>query len=332
MIRIQNGSVQLSLNYGPSSGLLLRPDSALQHSTSAAAAAATLLGRLLPSSSFTLHLFPYDCTHTKFNEYDSFTLFHPLDETNLRALQYRAAQIDLERQIHLHRRQQSLQQRLDRQYGRDTTGTGLFSRLKRSLSKSRAAPPDELGEIEEAASQTHDGAEHPFRWSDSEDEEEDTGGGDELDSNDLPRHLTFHAPNSEVATYLCNALLWHQDRQHLEESLRICQMQSDATSGDATLKRNMFAWTLVAKSVVGPLLFSSHRLRFYEVVMKQVLARVEQLDIKQVQIKRLQLLELQMPTLHRLETQDDQALDRIRQQFPDDDMSHGNSEKSGLCC
>lgn len=111
------------------------------------------------------------------------------------------------------------------------------------------------------------------------------------------RTVSFYVPNPDIAGFIEEYLMYFQEKTSLESQLGLIeQARLDRINHYAT-ERSLRGWTVLLKSLVGPIIFGPLRQPVYENSIKQVLAKVQQMDLKQVKITSLKLVEFRIPEL-----------------------------------
>jgi len=111
------------------------------------------------------------------------------------------------------------------------------------------------------------------------------------------RRYNFFVPNADLAGFLEEYLMYLQEKWTLETQIGLVEQARIDRAESARIESCLKGWTSMLKSLVGPMLFGPAKLPSYEHSIKQVLARVEQMDIKQVTLTSLRLLSLSIPEL-----------------------------------
>lgn len=111
------------------------------------------------------------------------------------------------------------------------------------------------------------------------------------------RVVEFTVPNPDIAGFLEEYLLYMQDKAALETQLGLVEQARLDRAERFKVGRCLRGWTMLLKSLVGPIIFGPLRAPVYENSIKQVLAKVQQMDLKQVKITSLKLLEFHLPQL-----------------------------------
>jgi hypothetical protein len=111
------------------------------------------------------------------------------------------------------------------------------------------------------------------------------------------RLVSFFVPNPEIAGFLEEYLMYFQEKSSLEAQLGLIEQARLDRIEHYKTERCLRGWTYLLKSLVGPIIFGPLRQPVYENAIKQVLTKVQQMDIKQVKITSLKLLEFKIPEL-----------------------------------
>lgn len=113
--------------------------------------------------------------------------------------------------------------------------------------------------------------------------------------------VSFWVPNPDIAGFLEEYLMYFQEKASLESQLGLIEQARLDRIENFKVDRCLKGWTLLLKSLVGPVIFGPLRQPVYENSIKQVLAKVQQMDLKQVKITSLKLLEFRLPELDPVE-------------------------------
>lgn len=111
------------------------------------------------------------------------------------------------------------------------------------------------------------------------------------------RRVTFYVPNPDIAGFLEEYLMYAQEKSSLEAHLGLLEQARLDRIAHYRTDRCLRGWTYLLKGIAGPLLFGPLRQPVYETAIKQVLAQVQQMDLKTVKLTSLRLAEFALPTL-----------------------------------
>ena len=134
-----------------------------------------------------------------------------------------------------------------------------------------------------------------------DDELAENGHGGRRVSRSKPRftYVTFSVPSTQQVSYIQQYILYMQSTVTLTQTLSTLSsssaMSSSLQSASSSAQHALLGWTLLLKSFMGPLVFGPLRLPLYTHQIKQLLARVQQMQIKNVAIHSLKLLQFHLP-------------------------------------
>ena len=108
--------------------------------------------------------------------------------------------------------------------------------------------------------------------------------------------VSFLLPSTPLVSYLQQYVLYMQSTLTLLHALH-CLTSSSSSQTTATPYRHaLLGWTMLLKSFIGPLVFGPLRLPLYTHQVKQLLARVQQMQLpKNIQLHSLKLLQFHLP-------------------------------------
>ncbi len=120
-------------------------------------------------------------------------------------------------------------------------------------------------------------------------------------SHSKPRYsyVTLSVPSTQQVAYIQQYILYMQSTVTLTQTLSTLSsssaMSSSLQSASSSAQHALLGWTVLLKSFMGPLVFGPLRLPLYTHQIKQLLARVQQMQLKNVAIHSLKLLQFHLP-------------------------------------
>ena len=125
----------------------------------------------------------------------------------------------------------------------------------------------------------------------------DDGASDGPHRRKRPRRTTvaFLLPSTPLVSYLQAYVLYMQSSLTLTHALHCLSSSSSSQTTATPYRHALHGWTMLLKSFIGPLVFGPLRVPLYTHQIKQLLARVQQLELKNVQITSLKLLQFHLP-------------------------------------
>ena len=175
-------------------------------------------------------------------------------------------------------------------------------RWKVRVLSNEASNVNEMGEEDDSGSD--DGTDPPADGDEPAEVDEDgleNGHSGRRVSHSKPRftYVTLSVPSTQQVAYIQQYILYMQSTVTLTQTLSILSsnsaMNSSLQSASSSANHALLGWTTLLKSFMGPLVFGPLRLPMYTHQIKQLLARVQQMQLKNVAIHSLKLLQFHLP-------------------------------------
>ena len=128
----------------------------------------------------------------------------------------------------------------------------------------------------------------------AEEEKEEGEEEDGMGRRGRRRVVTFLLPSTPLVSYLQQYVAYMQSTLTLTHGLHCLSSPSSQTTA-TPYQHALLGWTMLLKSFIGPLVFGPLRLPLYTHQVKQLLARVQQMELKNVQLSSLKLLQFYLP-------------------------------------
>ena len=176
-------------------------------------------------------------------------------------------------------------------------------RWKVRLLSNEQSNVNEMGDDDDSNSDDGDGDELPADGDELAEDEEiaENGHGGRRVSHSKPRfsYVTFSVPSTQQVAYIQQYILYMQSTSTLTQTLSTLSsssaMSSSLQSASSSAQHALLGWTFLLKSFMGPLVFGPLRLPLYTHQIKQLLARVQQMQLKNVAIHSLKLMQFHLP-------------------------------------
>ena len=123
--------------------------------------------------------------------------------------------------------------------------------------------------------------------------------------------VSFYVPNPDIAGFIEEYLMYFQEKSSLESQLGLIEQARLDRIEHYKTERCLRGWTFLLKSLVGPIIFGPLRQPVYENTIKQLFAKLQQMDLKQVKITSLKLVDFKIPELDAEALQTTQDGDQI---------------------
>ena len=108
--------------------------------------------------------------------------------------------------------------------------------------------------------------------------------------------VSFLLPSTPLVSYLQAYVLYMQSTLTLQHALHCLTSSSSSLTTATPYRHALLGWTMLLKSFIGPLVFGPLRLPLYTHQVKQLLARVQQMQLPRgIQLHSLKLLQFHLP-------------------------------------
>ena len=174
-------------------------------------------------------------------------------------------------------------------------------RWKVRLLSNEQSNVSEMGDDDD--SNSDEGDEMPAEGDEVPEDEEvlENGHSGRRISHSRPRfsYVTLSVPSTQQVAYIRDYVFYMQSTVTLTQTLSTLSsssaMSSSLQSASSSAQHALLGWTVLLKSFMGPLVFGPLRLPLYTHQIKQLLARVQQMQLKNVAIHSLKLMQFHLP-------------------------------------